>query len=465
MRKPFLPLLALTLAACSQVPELEVPQMALPDAYGSEAPATLSAPSEWWTLFASPELDRLEQAALAANHDLKAAIARIEQAEAQLRIAGAPELPTVTAGLDAASKMTHGSTSSSGVRTGSKSATTNRSFQGSLSVSYEVDFWGKTSAAILAAESSLRASRFDRDTVALTLTADVATAWLKALALADRVAVARRNLDLARETLDLAEKQAQFGKKSQLDAAQQRATVASIEARLPALEMQYQQAVNALAILTGLAPSQVRLETATLAGLPAPVVRSGLPSELLRRRPDIAKAEAALAAANANIGVARAQLYPSLTLTADGGYASPYLISLLDAHNTFWSLGGKLAATLFDNGKLRGTVALNEAKLRESAESYQGTILIALKEVEDQLAAVRWLAGQEDAQNRAVAAAREAQRLSAVRYREGAEEYLTVLEAQRTLLEAEDSAVQVRLSRLSASVGLVKALGGGMAME
>lgn len=457
-----LPVLLVTLGACSQVPDMAVPDMALPAAYGTNVDAPLTAPAAWWTLFGSAELDRLEQAALAANHDLRAAIARIEQAEAQLRIAGAPTLPSVTANGSATSRMTHGAASSTGstVRT-SKSSTTARAYEGSLAASYEVDFWGKTAASILSAQSSLRASRFDRNTVALTLTAGVATTWMQALALSDRVAVARRNLEIARQTLDLAEKQAAFGKTSALEAAQQRATVASIEAQLPALELQKQQSIGALAILTGLAPSQMQLDTATLAGLPIPAVRAGLPSDLLRRRPDIARAEANLEAANANIGIARAQLYPSLTLTAEGGYANPYLISLLDAHNTFWTLGSSLAATLFDNGKLRGNVALSEARLREAAESYQSTVLTALKEVEDQLAAIRWLSAQEQAQARAVEAAREAQRLSDVRYREGAVEYLTVLEAQRTLLSAEDAAVQVRLSRLNAAVGLVKALGGG----
>lgn len=460
MRRSSLPLLALLLAACSQTPDLAVPEMALPAAYGNTQPATLAAPAAWWTLFNAPELDRLEQAALAANHDLKAAMFRIRQAEATLRVAGAPTLPTIAAAGSGSNKMSHGSTGTA-TRT-SNSATTARSFQGSLSASYEVDFWGKTRAGIQSAEAALVASRFDRDTVALTLTAEIATTWMQALALSDRVMVARRNLDLARQTLDLAEKQAAFGKTSQLEAAQQRATVAAIEAQLPALELQRQQTIDALAILTGLAPSQLTLESASLAGLPAPVVKAGLPSDLLRRRPDIAAAEANLAAANANIGIARAQLFPTLSLTAEGGYTSPYLLPLLDAHNTFWTLGTSLAATLFDNGKLQGNVELAEARMRESAETYQGTVLIALKEVEDQLAALRWLAGQEEAQTRAVAAAREAQRLSDVRYREGAVEYLTVLEAQRTLLTAEDNAVQVRLARLTASVGLVKALGGGM---
>lgn len=463
MRRFPLSLLALALAACSQTPELSVPEMALPASYGNQPAATLTAPAAWWVLFDAPELERLEQAALAANHDLRAALTRIEQAEATLKIAGASTLPTITAAGSGANKMTHGasSTSTGTSRTGASSATS-RSFQGSVAASYEVDFWGRIGAGIQSAEAALAASRFDRDTVALTLTANVATTWLQALALADRVAVARRNLDLARQTLDLAEKQAAFGKTSALEAAQQRATVATIEAQLPALELLRQQSVDALAILTGLAPSQLRLTADTLTGLPAPVVQAGLPSDLLRRRPDIARAEANLAAANANIGVARAQLFPTLSLTAEGGYTSPYLLSLVDAHNSFWSLGTSLAATLFDNGKLRGTVELNEARLREAAETYQGTVLTALKEVEDQLAALRWLAAQEEAQMRAVAAAREAQRLSDVRYREGAVEYLTVLEAQRTLLSAEDSAVQVRLSRLNASVGLIKALGGGL---
>jgi len=449
---------AAALAACSQVPELTKPQTALPEAYGNGSGTELVAPAAWWSLFGSAELNALEEAALAANHDLKAAIARIEQAEANLKVAGAPMLPTLSAAGSGSNDMTHSSGSSA---TTSSTKRVTRSYQGSMSASYEVDFWGKTRAGILSAESSLAASRFDRDTVALTLTANVASTWFQALALSDRVAVARRNLEIARQSLELAEQKAAFGQTSALEAAQQRSQVALIEAQLPALELQRQQAVDALAILTGQAPSLLALDKVTLAGLPAPVVKAGLPSDLLRRRPDIARAEANLEAANANIGTARAQLFPTVTLTAEGGLLSPYLISIADAHNSFWSLGTSIAATLFDNGKLRGNVELNEARLREAAETYQSTVLTALKEVEDQLAAAHWLALQDESQNQAVAFAREAQRLSDVRYREGAADYLTVLEAQRTLLVAEDGAVQVRLSRLNASVNLVKALGGG----
>ncbi len=453
--------LALALTACSQVPELTKPETALPESYGNGQGTELTAPAAWWNLYGSDELNALEEAALAANHDLKAAIARIEQAQASLKVAGAPLLPSLTAAGTGTSKMSHGTTASSSLRSVETGAQVNRSYQASVSASYEVDFWGKTRAGIQSAEASLAASRFDRDTVALTLTANVASTWFQAVALSDRVAVARRNLELARQTLDLAEKKAAFGQTSALEAAQQRSTVAQIEAQLPALELQRQQAVDALAILTARPPSALVLDKASLTGLPAPVVKAGLPSDLLRRRPDVARAEANLEAANANIGVARAQLFPTVTLTADSGLINPYLISLADAHHSFWSLGTSIAATLFDNGKLRGNVELNEAKLRETAATYQSTVLTALKEVEDQLAAVHYLARQEDAQTQAVTHAREAQRLSDVRYREGAVDYLTVLEAQRTLLSTEDNAVQVRLARLNASVGLVKALGGG----
>ncbi|MGE5548661.1 MAG: efflux transporter outer membrane subunit [Solirubrobacterales bacterium] len=458
------------LAGCSQMPELTMPELSLPVSWGNARPVEAAAPAvpaevpaAWWSSFGSEELDALEQAALAGNRDLAAAVARIEQAEAQLKVAGAPLLPTLSA--DALGQVAKRSVTSTSAFSSGRSAVGGgaaRTYQGSLSASYEIDFWGKTSSAIAAARAGLDSSRFDRDTVAMTLTAGVASTWFQALALSDRVAVARRNLEIARATMELAERQAEFGKTSALEAAQQRANVAQIEAQLPALELQLAQAVDALAVLTGLAPSRLSLATRSLEGIAAPAVEAGLPSELLRRRPDLRRAEANLQAANANVGVARAQLFPSVELTAERGYASPYLVNLLDPAHIFWTLGASLTGTLFDNGKLSGNVDLAEARVREAAAGYQGAVLTALKDVEDNLAAVGYLAGQEEAQQRAVAAAREAQRLSDVRYREGAVDYLTVLEAQRTLLQTEDAAVQVRLARLNAAVGLFKALGGGL---
>ncbi|MBI5162359.1 MAG: efflux transporter outer membrane subunit [Magnetospirillum sp.] len=454
---------AALLSACSFTPELAVPAVDLPAGWANGAAGDGAAlPAAWWTEFASPELDALIAAAFAHNHDLAAAVARIEQAEAQLSVSGAALLPTLDAGATAqTAKRSRSSTSTSSTTSRSSSSPVSRSYQVSLSASYEIDFWGKTRAGIAAAESSLAASRFDRDTVALTLAADVATAWFRTLALTDRVAVARSNLAIARQTLEVAEKQQSFGKTSGLEAAQQRSAVALIEAQLPALELQRAQAANALAVLTGAAPAAVALERRGLSGIPVPTVPAGLPSALLRRRPDVAAAEARLAAANADIGAARAQLFPTLSLSAERGNLSSALVSLAEPRNIFWTLGSSVAATLFDNGKLRGAVVLSEARMRELAQSYQTAALAALKDVEDGLASTYWLGEQETAEERAVAAAREAQRLAEIRYREGAVDYLTALESQRTLLQAEDGAVQVRQARLDAAVGLFKALGGG----
>ncbi|MBM3580917.1 MAG: efflux transporter outer membrane subunit [Alphaproteobacteria bacterium] len=457
------------LGACSLTPDFQLPEIGLPAWWGNaeartEEPETLGRPSAWWKSFGLPELDRAVETALANNHDLKAAVARIRQAEAQLAIAGAPLLPTV--GASAQEQVLRRSTSSTTTSATSTSSSRGRravhSYEGSLSASYEVDFWGKTRATVAAAEETLRASEFDRDTVAHTLVAGVANAWFQAVALAERVETAKRNLAIARETLDYAEKQEIFGKTSALEAAQQRSNVALIESQVPALELQRRQALDGLAILIGLAPSALDAPRVTLDDISIPRVVPGLPSTLLLRRPDIGRAEANLRAANANIGVARAQIFPSVTLTAERGYSSAHLSQLLEPTSIFWNVGGALAVTIFDNDKLRGNVRLTEAKKLELTEAYRGSILAALRDVEDGLAGVRLLAEQEASQAVAVLAAREARRLADVRYKEGAVDYLAVLEAQRTLLQAEDGAVQVRLARLNAVVGLYKALGGGI---
>jgi NodT family efflux transporter outer membrane factor (OMF) lipoprotein len=471
VRARFWILLPPLLAGCALAPDFELPDIGLPAWWGNapartEEPETLARSSPWWKSFGLAELDRLAETALANNHDLKAALARIRQAEAQLAIAGAPLLPTV--GASAQDQVLRRSTSSTTTSTtsttsaSSRSRSASHSYQGSVSASYEIDFWGKTRSAVEAAEASLRASEFDRDTVAHTLVAGVANAWFQAVALAERVETAKRNLQIARETLDYAEKQEIFGKTSALEAAQQRSTVALIESQLPALELQRRQALDGLAILVGLAPSALAAPGTHIDSIPIPRVVPGLPSSLLLRRPDIRKAEANLRAANANIGVARAQIFPSITLTAERGYSSAHLAQLLEPTSIFWNLGGALAVTLFDHDKTLGNVRLSEAKKFELVEAYRGAILAALRDVEDGLAGVRLLAEQEAAQAIAVLAAREAQRLADVRYKEGAVDYIVVLEAQRTLLQAEDGAIQTRLARLNAVVGLYKALGGGI---
>lgn len=457
--------LILLAGGCSMTPEFKLPKALLPEAWtrgdaATIAPAaapTLGQPTPWWRDFRNDELNRLIAAALTNNRDLRAAVARIAQARAQLQIAGGPLLPTVGGdGSGTRSKSSRNSVSNTGT------LKAERSFSAALTVSYELDFWGKNRASVDSAEAALRASAFDRDTVALTLSSTVASTYFQVLALTDRIETARRNLGIAQEILQVIEQQAAAGTTSGLEAAQQRSTVAQIAAQIPALELQRVKALDALAILTGQPPSGFAVAANTLTGLPIPTPPPGLPSDLLQRRPDIKKAEADLIAANADIGVARANLFPSIKLTGERGLTNASLSNLVQAGNLYYSLGSSLTATIFDNGALRGAVKLNEARYAELVEAYRTAVLASLRDVEDGLASATQLALQEQAQTTAVAEAREAYRLADVRYRAGAVDYISVLDAQRTLLQVEDSAVQVRQARLDGAVGLFKALAGDM---
>lgn len=458
-------LLVLLAGGCSMTPEFTLPKALLPEAWtrgdaatiAPPAAPTLGQPTPWWQDFRNDELNRLIAAALEGNRDLRAAVARMAQAQAQLQIAGGPLLPTVGGdGSATRSKSSRNSVSNP------STLKAERSFSAALTVSYELDFWGRNRAGVDSAEAALRASAFDRDTVALTLSSTVASTYFQVLALTDRIEAARRNLGIAQEILQVIEQQAAAGTTSGLESAQQRSTVAQIAAQIPALELQRVKALDALAILTGQPPSGFAVAANTLAGLPIPAPPPGLPSDLLQRRPDIKKAEADLIAANANIGVARANLFPSIKLTGERGLTNASLSNLVQAGSLYYSLGSSLTATIFDNGALRGAVKLSEARYAELVEAYHTAVLASLRDVEDGLASATQLALQEQAQTTAVAEAREAYRLADVRYRAGAVDYISVLDAQRTLLQVEDSAVQVRQARLDGAVGLFKALAGDM---
>lgn len=460
MWRTILPL-ALCLGGCSLTPALELPSLPLSSAWGQAAApvaaeaAPLAIPP-WWRAFRQPELDALVDTALGHNHQLAATVARIEQARAQLGAAEAPLWPTLEGSL----ASSHAKRAAANTTTRSVGPATQNTRQGSLSVAYEVDFWGRRRAALAAAEATWRASRFDHEAVTWSLTAEVATTWLQLAALQERLAVAEGNLATARQTLQLAQQRVAFGKSTPLEAAQQQVTVSQLEAQLPALALQRQQAEHALNRLLGAAPAGGPASLPGLAAIALPQPRPGLPAEVLHNRPDLRRAEANLEAAHANLEEARAKLFPSLTLTGERGYASQHLADLLNPAHAFWSLGTSLGATLFDHGQRQEEVKRNAARLQELAATYQGTVLTALGEVEDGLAATRHLQEQETAQLAARQAAREAFRLASIRYREGAVDILAVLESQRALLEAEDRAVQVRLARLHAAVTLCKALGG-----
>ena len=416
-----------------------------PAASYSEAatPGVAELSVDWWTTFDSAELQTLVHDALAGSPDLAIAAERVRQAEAQARVAGASLFPTLDLGF-----------STRKTRENESSSTT-------LSASYEVDLWGRNAANVRGAEQSLRATAFDRDAARLTLLAGVATAYFEVLSLRGRLAVSRDNLAIAERVLGVVEVRARNGAVSPLDVARQQAAVLSQRAALLSLEQQERQTLAALAVLVGRLPEGFEVKAATLAELAVPSIDPGLPAGLLVRRPDLAAAEAGLAAANADLSAARAALLPSIQLTGSAGVASGALLAFLGGPSTGLAVAAAVLQPIFDGGRLKGNVSIAESRERELVETYRKAILAAFADVETALAAAGRLARREALQVQVEERAREALRLAEVRYREGADDLLSVLDAQRTLFDAQDQLALVRLDRLEAAVALFRALGGG----
>jgi NodT family efflux transporter outer membrane factor (OMF) lipoprotein len=442
--KKLLALVMAGLAGCATQSPVLTPYFAPAAAY-SEAPTPGAArlDGDWWKTFSSAELQSLVQEALAGSPDLAIAAERVRQAEAQLQVAGSSLFPTLDLGFS------------------TRKARDSESSSTSLSASYELDLWGRNAAGVRGAEQSLRATAFDRDAARLTLIAGVATSYFEVLSLRGRLAVSRENLAIGERVLAVVEARARNGAVSPLDVARQQAAVLSQRAGLLSLEQQERQTLAALAVLTGRLPEGFQLRAATLANLAVPSIDPGLPAELVTRRPDLAAAEAALAGANADLSAARAALLPSIQLTGSAGVASSSLLAFLGGSSTGLALAASVLQPIFDGGRLRGNVKIAESRERELVENYRKAILSAFADVETALAAAARLAQREALQVQVEARAREALRLAEVRYREGADDLLSVLDAQRTLFDAQDQLALTRLDRLEAAVALFRALGGG----
>jgi len=448
----------LALGACSitgRTPESPAIASDMPAAWVEQAlsgPGAAVTTTDWWRSFNSEELSALVAAALNANPDLAIAAERVYQAEVQARIAGASLFPELSFGAGTSRRETRPDGGSWSRSDGSSAA---------FSASYELDLWGRNAAGVRAAESSLRASRFDLETVRLTLVAGVAGAYFQVLSLRGRLAILRTNLAIAERVLNVVDVRVRNGAASALDLSRQLAGVLSLRASIPPLELQERQTLYALAILVGRPPQAFDAAGAGVGALAVPRVAPGLPADMLTRRPDLASAEAQLAAANANVAAARAALLPAIQLTGSAGLASSVLINFLNAPTATLALGATLAQTIFDGGRLRSQVDVAASRERELIESYRQSILAALADVESALASGSRTADQELLQEQVVEQGRKSLRLAEIRYREGVDDLLTVLDAQRTLFQAEDQLAQIRLSRLQAAVGLYKALGGG----
>jgi outer membrane protein, multidrug efflux system len=458
--------LVLLLGACDLGPDYQRPAVEILPAFQA-TPATQAAawPSEdWWRGFHSPELDALIEQARGQNYDIAAAIARVRQADAQVRIAGAPLLPTVATTASASWQQVGATRGFSGVsRGGSTTSTINiRDYSiGPLNAAYEVDFWGLNRAARQAAVSSAMFSRFDQQVVALTVVTNVANTWFTALGLADRLVVAQRNLADAEQILAVIRGRLDAGTASALDVAQQEALVAGERAAIPNLRNQLEQALIGLGILVGRPPEAITVRPGSLDTLSLPPVSPGLPSSLLQRRPDVAEAEAQLIAQNFDIKVARAAFFPSVQLTGSYGFSNAALNTLFTPGGTIVSLAAGLTQPLFDAGTLRGQLEQVKGRYDELLADYRRAVIQSFTDVETALTAWRFTTEQEALQRQAVATAQRAADIARAQMLAGTVDITTVLQAETTLFNDQDILAQVRLARFQALLNLYKALGGG----
>lgn len=447
-----------TLTGCAMTTPYQRPDVTMPAQWdgvaATAAAAETAVSSDWWRQFGNSELNALMAQSLAANHDLAAALSRIQQSRAAAGMVRSNQMPSVN--LSASAGHSSGSQGSNGSNFGANSGS-NASSQVAASVSYELDLWGGNAAASAAAAARLNSTIYDRDAVALVLQADVASNYFQILALKDRLTIARKNLEAAQSLLALVETRFSKGANTGLEVSQQRTSVLNIQAQIPSLQQDLRTTQTALAVLLGQPPQNFSVQGESLAALHLPAVATYQPAALLERRPDIARAEAQLTAANADIGAARAALYPNITLSAStvaGGVLS-------SGSSLITSLAASLTQSIFDGGRLRGQVEQSEARKTELVETYLQSVLTGLKEVQDGLGAIDANAARDDLLTQAGAEAQEAYRIANVKYKAGAEDLLTLLDSQRTQLQAEDSRVQAELARYTSAVSLYKSLGGG----
>jgi outer membrane protein, multidrug efflux system len=440
-----LPALAGCLPATISDPALDIPT-AYRAAHGK--PHAALPKLDWWRGFRSRELSGLMEEAQVANLDIAAAVARIVQADAQSRIAGAPLLPAIDFDASATRFRSPGGPDSATIRV-------------ALNAAYEIDFWGKNRARLQAAEEGSVASRYDREVVALSILATVANQYFLLLSSQDRLRLAHDNLRSAVRVLDAIKQRREVGTASELDVAQQESVVATQRAVIPTIEQLIGQNKNTLAVLIGRAPEHATIRGGSMDRLAYPRVTPGLPSELLTRRPDIRQAEAFLAASDANVYAARAAMLPTIQLTGTGGYQSNALKTLFSPEAAFYSLAAGLTQPIFDGFRLKGLLNLEQGRQEELLQLYRRTVITAFADVENALIAVQQLAERERRQREVVESSRRAFDLSETRLREGTIDLVTLLNTQQTLFQAQDVLIQVRFARFQAVVSLFQALGGG----
>lgn len=464
---------ALVLAGCSVAPRYERPDVGVGTAFKETVPESAQwkraepgdalARGEWWTVFDDTTLNDLQQAATRANPTLKVGLARLAQARAAAGAAGAARFPQVEGGVGVA--RGRASPVSLGLPDDTR-VSPQTIYRAQLGASYEVDLFGRVANTVAAAQADVAQSEALYRSLLLSIHADVAQTYLALRGLDAEIALLSDTVRLREEGLTLVDRRFKAGEIAELDVARARTELATTRAERVALERSRTALAHALAVLVGRAPAELDVAARPLAFTPL-AVPAGLPSQLLERRPDIAAAEQAMAAANARIGVAKAAWFPRLTLTGLLGLEAGEAGNLFNASSRTWALGPvagtALALTIFDGGRRAAGVQGAEAVFDETAATYRQTVLTAVREVEDGLSGLRLLAAQAREQADSIDAARRAAALSTSRYRAGYVNYLEVIDAERQVLATQRGLTQIERERALATVALVRALGGGWA--
>jgi NodT family efflux transporter outer membrane factor (OMF) lipoprotein len=432
-----------------------------PEGWKQAEPADSIPRGAWWQIYCLPELDALEQQVAVSNQNVIVAIAQYRQARDQIRIARSALFPTVNMAPSAVITRANSS-----ARTGSGAVVTTQSsglvvdYSLPVDFTYQADVWGSVQRSVTAASATAQASQGDLENVLLMNQAQLAQLYFQLHGLDGDADLLQTTLQVYGQSLQLTKDRMQAGVASGADVAQAQAQYDSTRAQWIDVGVARAQFEHAIAVLTGKPPSALTIPPSPVTGLPPPVP-IGLPSALLERRPDISAAERRMAAANEQIGIAKAAFYPTISLNATGGFASTAIETLLTWPSRFWAVAPQLALTLFDAGKRHAEVDLEEAAYDGTVAVYRQTVLTSFQQVEDQLAALRILEQEAEAEDMAVTAAQEALDIANEQYRAGTVDYLQVIVTQAAALQARRTALDILTRRLVASVLLVEALGGG----
>jgi outer membrane protein, multidrug efflux system len=451
------------LAGCAIGPDYKRPAIAAPPTFRGQATgeAVSFADAPWWEAFQDPILKGLIQEALRNNYDVGIAAARVQEARANLGIARSDLFPSLDYGASAGrGKITPGIAGSPG----GPSPTASNFYSATMSMSWELDIWGRIRRLNEAARATLFATEDARRAVWLTLVSDLAQAYFQLLALDVQLQIARNSTDAYQRTYDLFLDRLNLGVASRLETSRAQGALGEAQATIPQLESSIVARENQLSILLGKAPGPIARGKPMYEQVVVPAVPAGLPSTLLERRPDLRQAEEVLVSANARIGVAKAEFFPKLSLTALFGTSSPEVSALTGGSATIWAVAGMLSGPLFNAGRTLGTYRAAIAQWEQARLQYEQAVLVALREVSDTLTALGKLSEAEAAQDTAVQALAAAVGHATDRYRQGLANYFEVLEAQQQLYPAQNTLAQIRLNRLLAYAQLYRALGGGWSL-